>query len=164
MYYALTALDSSGAESGLSFTVRAAIPAGTNTNEVTLTGLSFSPGTAGFHVYRGLNPSQLLRIAANVAVATSYTDAGATPQLVGPPDANYDHANFYWRRELQPEAGATVFTGTTVGNSTLGMAANEFAGKSVRITRGTGATQERAVTGERREHRDGGAGVDGDSG
>ena len=81
-----------------------------------------------------------------MAVATTYTDAGATPELMGPPDANYDHANFYWRRELQPEAGATVFTGTTIGNSTLGMAADEFAGKSVRITRGTGAAQERAVT------------------
>ena len=41
LYYALTALDSSGAEGGLSFIVRATIPAGTNTNEVTLTGLSF---------------------------------------------------------------------------------------------------------------------------
>jgi len=87
------------------------------------------------------------RIAASVAVSTSFTDAGATPQLVGPPDSNYDHANFSWRRELQPEAGATVFTGTTIGNGTLGMAADEFAGKAVRITRGTGATQERAVTG-----------------
>jgi len=146
LYYALTALDSNGAESGLSFTVRATIPAGTNTNEVTLSGLTFSPGTAGFNVYRGLNPSQLLKIAANVAVATTYTDTGATPQLVGPPDPNYDHANFYWRQELQPEAGATVFTGTTVGNSTLGMTVNEFAGKAARITRGTGAAQERAVT------------------
>ncbi len=146
-YYALTALDSSGAESGLSFTVRAVISSGTNTNQVTLTGLNFSPGTAGFQVYRGLNPSQLLRIAANVAVSSTYTDAGATPQLGGPPDSNYDHANFYWRRELQPEAGATISSGTTVGNGKLGMAADEFKGKSVRITRGTGATQERAVTG-----------------
>ena len=147
LYYALTALDSSGAESGLSFTVRAAIPAGTSTNQVTLTGLSFSPGTASFQVYRGLNPSQLLRIAANMTVASTYTDTGATTQLASPPDGNYDHANFYWRRELQPEAGATVFGGTTVGNGALGMAANEFEGKSVRITRGTGAAQERAVTG-----------------
>ena len=147
LYYAVTAVDSGGAESGQSFTVRAAIPAGTNTNEVTLTGLSFSPGTSGFHVYRGLNPSQLLRIAANVAVAITYTDVGATPQLIGPPDANYDHANFYWRRELQPEAGATVFTGAMVGNGALGMAVDGFKGKSVRITRGTGATQERAVIG-----------------
>jgi hypothetical protein len=147
LYYALTALDPSAAESGLSFIVRAAIPPGTNTNEVMLTGLNFSPGTAGFNVYRGINPSQLLRIVAGSAVAGAYTDAGATPQLVGPPDSNYDHANFYWRRELQPEAGATVFSGMTVGNGTLGMLADEFKGKSVRITRGTGATQERAVTG-----------------
>ena len=34
---------------------------------------------------------------------------------------------------------------TTIGNSTLGMLANDFAGAVVRITRGTGATQERAV-------------------
>ncbi len=54
LYYALTALDSSGAESGLSFTVRAAIPAGTNTNEVSLTGLSFSPGTASFQCLPGI--------------------------------------------------------------------------------------------------------------
>jgi len=147
LYYALTALDSSGAESGLSFTVRASLPAGTNTNEVTLTGLSFSPETTGFNVYRGSSPSQLLRIAADAAVSTSYTDAGATPELVGPPDSNYDHANFSWRRELQPEASATVFTVTTIGNATLGMAADEFLGKSVRITRGTGATQERAIRG-----------------
>ncbi len=83
LYYALTALDSSGAESGLSFTVRATIPAGTNTNEVTLTGLSFSPETAAFNVYRGLNPSQLLRIAANVAVSASYTDCGSDAAVGG---------------------------------------------------------------------------------
>ncbi len=147
LYYAVTALDSSGAESGLSFTVRAAIPAGTDTNEVTLTGLSFSPGSAGFDVYRGVNPSQLLRIAANVTVATSYTDTGVVPELVGPPDRNYDHANFYWRRELQPEAGATVYTASTVGNGTLGMPEDGFKGNAVRITRGTGGTQERVITG-----------------
>ena len=47
LYYALTALDASGAESGLSFTVRAAIPAGTNTNEVTLTGSELFAGDGG---------------------------------------------------------------------------------------------------------------------
>lgn len=147
LYYAVTALDAGGAESGLSFIVRAQIPSGTNTNEVTLTGLSFSPGTAGFHVYRGLNPSQLLRIASNVAVAGTYTDAGATPQLTGPPDRNYDHANFYWRWELQPEVAAGIESATTIGNSTLGMLPDDFKGAKVRIRRGTGALQERAVTG-----------------
>ena len=125
----MSALDSSGAESGLSFVVRATIPAGTNTNEVTLTGFSFSPGTAGFHVYRGLNPSQLLRIAANVAVATSYTDAGATAQLVGPPDANYDHANFYWRLELQPEEVCDCIHGDDDRQQHAGDAGERFRGR-----------------------------------
>ncbi len=144
-YYAISGLDGSDGESGLSFTVPAKIPAGTNTNTVTLDGLSFSSGTAGFNVYRGINPLELLRIAANVAVAASYTDAGAASELQGPPDENYDHANFYWRMEQQPEAGAQTFSSTTVANSGLGMLTNEFAGALVRITRGKGAAQERAV-------------------
>ena len=145
VYYALSALDGSGGQSGLSFVVPATIPAGTTTNTVTLSGLSFSSGTAGFNVYRGLNPQELLLIASNVAVAATYTDAGATAQLIGPPDANYDHANFYWRLELQPEAVAQIYSSTTIGNNGLGMLANEFVGALVRITRGTGAAEERAV-------------------
>ncbi len=103
-YYAISALDGSGGESALSFTVPAKIPAGTNTNTVTLSGFSFSSGTAGFNVYRGINPLEVLLIGSNVAVASNYTDAGATAELQGPPDENYDHANFYWRLEQQPEA------------------------------------------------------------
>jgi hypothetical protein len=145
LYYALSALDGSGGESGLSFVVPANIPAGTSTNTVTLSALSFSSGTTGFNVYRGLNPQELLLIAANSAVGATYTDAGATSELQGPPDANYDHANFYWRLELQPEAVAQIYSSTTIGNSGLGMLSNEFAGALVRITRGTGAAQENAV-------------------
>lgn len=145
LYYAVSALDGSGGESGLSFSIPAAIPAGTNTNEVTLSDLSFSSGTAGFNVYRGPNPSELLLISGNTAIASSYTDTGATPQLIGPPDENYDHANFYWREELQPELVANIFSATTIGNSTLGMLPNDFVGAVVRITRGTGATQELPV-------------------
>jgi len=146
LYYAVSATDSGGAESGLSFGVRAKIPAGTSTNAVSLTGLSFSPGnTASFSVYRGSNPMELLRIAHAQAVATSFADAGATPELVGPPDANYNHANFYWRLELQPEENAGIHSTTTIGKSGLGMAVDNFKGALVRVTRGTGATQERVV-------------------
>ena len=145
LYYAMSAVDTAGAESGLSFAVRAKIPAGTNTNEVGLTGLSFSSGTVGFNVYRGVNPTELLLIAASIAVASSYTDTGATAQLVGPPDENYDHANFYWRLELQPEVVAGIHSATTIGNSTLGMLPNDFKGAVVRVRRGTGAAQERSV-------------------
>ena len=146
LYYAVAATDSDGAETGLSFAVRAKIPSGTSTNTVTLTGLSFSPGdTAGFSVYRGLNPIQLLRIVHNHAVASSYMDAGVALELVGPPDGNYNHANFYWRPELQPEANVEIHSATTIGKSGLGMSVDNFKSAIVRILRGTGATQERVV-------------------
>jgi hypothetical protein len=145
LYYAISAVDSTGAEGGLSFTVQATLPPTTNTNQVTLASFSFSASSAGFRVYRGLNPSQLLLIDSSTSLASSYTDSGAATQLEGPPDPNYDHANFYWRLELQPEEGVTTASATTIGNSTLGMLVNDFAGAVVRITRGTGATQERSL-------------------
>ena len=146
LYYAISGIDANAAESALSFIVPAKIPSGASTHSVTLTNLSFSAGTTGFDVYRGSNPSQLLRIAAGQAVATQFVDSGATSgELKGPPDENYDHANFYWRLELQPEEQATVQSATTIGNSTLQMIANERRGAVVRITRGKGAGQERVA-------------------
>jgi hypothetical protein len=144
-YYALSATDAQGSESDLSFTIRAVVPAGTNTNSVTLSGLSFSPAASGFRVYRGPNPSQLLRIADVNGVAASYTDSGAPAQDIGPPDEDYDHANFYYRLELQPEVNVDIHSANIVGNSALGMLPHDFDGGVVRITRGRGLGQERAV-------------------
>jgi hypothetical protein len=142
----VSATDANGVESGLSFAVRAKVPSGTNTNTVSLTGFSFSPGiTAGFSVYRGSNPIQLLRIAHGQAVSGSYTDTGGTAELVGPPDRNYNHANFFWRLELQPEANVEIHSTTTIGKSALGMLPDNFKGALVRVMRGAGATQERVV-------------------
>jgi hypothetical protein len=145
LYYAVSAVDSAAAESSLSFIVRATIPAGPNTNIVTLTGLSFPTAATAFDVYRGLSPTQLYRIATNHAIAAQFTDTGLTNLIVPPPDSNFDHANFYWRLELQPEYAATVESASSVGNNTLQMIANAYAGTIVRITRGTGAGQERAI-------------------
>jgi hypothetical protein len=147
VYYAVTAGDAAGQESSLSFVVRATIPDGTNTNTVTLEGLRFSSDATCFHVYRGRTPSQLRRIAANQTPAASVTDTGLAEQLVAPPDANYDHTNAYWRRELQPEATATLHSSTTVGDTTLNMEANAYRGAVVRIMRGKGVGQERTVAG-----------------
>ncbi len=146
LYYAVSAVDASGAESGLSFTVMANIPASTNTNQVTLVSLSFSVNATAFHVYRGLSPSQLVRIADGVAVAAQFVDAGAQAELKGPPDRNYDHANFYWRIELQPEEPVDLHSPTTIGNSTLNMLPSEYNGAAVRVTKGKGSGQERTVT------------------
>lgn len=145
LYYSVTATDTSGSETLPSFVVRAAVPAGSNTNRVTLSALSFSPATSSFHVYRGRNPWQMYRIAENVAIAASYTDSGAASILAGLPDDNFDHARFDWRLELHPETGATIFGTSTIGAGSLTLTPDEYAGMTVRITRGKGAGQERAI-------------------
>jgi hypothetical protein len=145
LYYGISAVDANGTESGLSFVAMASVPAGVNTNGVTLVSLSFSSTAASFDVYRGPNPTQILRIASNVAIADQFVDTGLTASLQGPPDYNYDHANFYWRLELQPPEQVSIYSATTVGNTTLNMAVNLYNGATVRITTGTGAGQERTV-------------------
>ena len=143
LYYAVSAVDSAGNESPLSFVVRAVI--GNDGSSVTLTGLSFSPGTSGFHIYRGTTPAALFRVASNQAPAAQFTDNGLPKQLVAPSDPNFDHANFYWRLELQGETAATIHSPTTIGNDSLQMTANRYRSMIVRITRGRGAGQERAI-------------------
>ena len=145
LYYAATAVSATGAEGNLSFIVRATIPAGPNTNTVTLTGLSFPSAATNFNIYRGLNPAELFRIASSQALVAQFTDAGLAEQIAPPPDSNFDHANFYWRLELQPEYTATIASADSVGNSTLEMPANIYQGMVVRITRGQGEGQERGV-------------------
>ncbi len=145
LYYAVSALDSAGNESALSFTILAWIPPGPNTNSVTLTGLSFGGSTVDFNVYRGPNPQQMGRIASNQALSTGFTDTGLPAQVWVPPDPAFDHANFYWRTELQPPFAATIATANTVGNSTAEMGGAIYAGMIVRILSGTGADQEYTI-------------------
>lgn len=146
LYYAVTAVDAFGGEGKTSFIVRATIPPGTNTNAVRLKEMSFSESAVGFHVYRGANPEQLLRIASNQPIAGSFVDGGLEAELVLPPDENFDHAKFYWRFELQPECAATTYSENTIGNSMLNMLENQHRGMIVRITRGRGAGQERVIS------------------
>ncbi|HEY1496052.1 MAG TPA: hypothetical protein VGF49_15980, partial [Candidatus Solibacter sp.] len=98
------------------------------------------------HVYRGATPAQLFRIASNLAVAAQFTDTGLDKELIAPIDPNFDHANFYWRMELQPEAAATIHGAASIGNSDIHMTENRYRGMTARITRGLGAGQERSIT------------------
>jgi hypothetical protein len=145
LYYAVSALGADGSESSLSFLVRAAIPPGTESNSLQLNGLSFAPATSGFHVYRGKNSVHLFRIASAQPVAASFIDTGLPNQLEAPPDENFDHANLYWRFELQPEQAATIHSLNTIGNETLEMPVNGYRGMVVRITGGKGRGQERSI-------------------
>jgi hypothetical protein len=145
LYYAVTALGAEGGESELSFTAKATIPAGGNTNTITLCGISLPQGATGMNVYRGRSPQELLQVGANLPPGTSYIDNGAAGTMAPPPDANYDHANFYWRMELLGEQSAGIATATSIGNAQLQMQPGEYAGQAVRIISGKGAGQERIV-------------------
>ena len=145
LYYAVSAVDSAENESALSFTVLVRVPPGANTNSITLTGLSFDTKAQSFNVYRGPNPQQMNRIASNCPLAGSFTDPGLPSQVWTPPDPAFDHANFYWREELQPPMAATIATANTVGNSIAEMGNVNYAGMIVRIISGTGADQEYTI-------------------
>ena len=145
LYYAISAIDGEGYESPLSFLVQARVPAGTDTNVVMLQGLSFSSNSVAFSVYRGPNPSQLRRIDSSVAIAATYSDLGSSGELVGAPDENFDHANFYWRMERVVETAATLVSATTIGKEDLGLLPNEHRGATVLITEGKGVRQERTI-------------------
>jgi hypothetical protein len=143
LYYAISGKDAAGNEGALSFIVRAKV-----TNEassVILQCLSFAPGTASFNVYRGNTPAHLFRIASDQDVTERFTDTGLPKEIVAPPDPNFDHANFYWRSELQPETAATIHSTNAVGNGSLEMTGNRCRGMVARITRGRGAGQERTI-------------------
>jgi Putative phage tail protein len=144
LYYTVSGVNSAGGEGLLSFIVTASILA--DGSSVTLTGLSFTSDTVTFNVYRGVTPSELFLIATAQAIAAQFIDTGLTDELIAPPDPNFDHANFYWRMEEQPETAVTIFSAATVGNSTLQMAANSYLGMTARITRGTGAGQEASIS------------------
>jgi hypothetical protein len=143
-YYAASGFNAEG-EGCLSFIIRADIPDGANTASVRLKELHFGGGSSAFNVYRGVNPAQLYRIAEAVPIASEYVDAGASASAGSPPDANYHHANFYWRLEHVPACTAEIVTPTTIGNSTLALTPNEFRGKLLRIHSGKGSGQERTV-------------------
>lgn len=145
LYYAVSAVDSAGNEGPLSFTVPASVPTGTNTNSVSITGLSFPSIAVGFHMYRGVSPQMLYRIASNVPLGSSYTDTGLPLQPIGPPDPSFDHANFYYRYEYAGPFIANIFSGTTIGSADMGASTRAYVGMVVRIIEGTGRGQERAI-------------------
>jgi hypothetical protein len=142
LYYAISGKDGNGNEGRLSFIVRAVVTE--EGSSVTLTGLSFAHRTSTFTVYRGTTPAQLFRIACDQEIADRFIDTGLEKQLAAPPDPNFDHANFYWRLELQPESAVTLHSTTTVGGP-VEMTPNRYRGMVARITRGRGAGQERTI-------------------
>ncbi|HEX3685771.1 MAG TPA: hypothetical protein VHU83_24785 [Bryobacteraceae bacterium] len=130
----------------MSFTVPATVPTGSGLNSVVISGLSFPVTAAAFNVYRGTTPQLLYRIATNQPLNASYMDTGAAPQPIGPPDASFDHANFYYRFEYAGPYPATIVSSTTIGWADMAATASAYKGMVVRIIEGTGRSQERTIT------------------
>lgn len=145
-YYAVTAVDSAGNEGPLSFTVPATTPSASNTNGVAIANLSFPNGTASFDVYRGTTPQMLYRIKSNAALSNTFVDTGYSPLPYGPPDASFDHANFYYRYENAGPLPVTSATATTLSCTELGATNLAYVGMVVRIMEGTGQGQERTIS------------------
>jgi hypothetical protein len=145
LYYSVSSQGTDGSESGLSFLVFAPIPAGSTTNTVTLTGLSFPSTAVGFCVYRGATPSNLFQIAASQPLAATFVDSGLPLTTVLPPDPSYDHADFYWRLELEPPTTATTYSSSSIGSSILQMIPGSYSGMVARVISGTGVSQERVI-------------------
>jgi hypothetical protein len=141
-YYSISAVDAVGNEGAISFTASIALPAGPNTYAVTISQLSFPANSATFHVYRGFNPQALYRIASNVPLAPTFTDAGFPLMSIGPPDASFDHANFYYRYEYAGPFEATAFSAATITCADMGATVAAYTGFLVRIISGTGHGQE----------------------
>jgi len=146
-YYAVTSVDATG-EGPLSFTVSAVIPPGTNTNMVVLRGLSFPASAISFNVYRGTTPQLLYRIESIVRpLPNQFTDTGLfPPQPIGPPDASFDHANFYYRYQYAGPFTTTASSPTTISQDNLGAIGVSYAGRVVRIMAGKGSGQERSIS------------------
>lgn len=144
-YYAVSALDNQGKEGPLSFTVPATTPS-SNSNGVVIANLSFPSGTASFNVYRGTTPQMLYRIATNQAESSTFLDTGLPALPFGPPDASFDHANFYYRYENAGPFPVFSATSTTITCADLGATPLAYIGMAVRITEGIGQGQERTIS------------------
>ena len=147
-YYAVSAVDTQGQEGPLSFTIKASIASLGDFNAVILKSLSFPANSATFNVYRGTSPQLLYRIATNTPVATSFVDSGQTAQPLGPPDGNFDHANFYYRFEVAGPLNVTAKSASKSGLNCHDLSATPaaYTGMLVRIVEGSGAGQERSIT------------------
>ena len=145
-YYAVSAVDQAGGEGALSFTASIHLPAGPNTYAVTIKELSFPATSTGFNVYRGSSPQLLYRIASNVALSDAFPDAGLPILPIGPPDASFDHANFYYRYEYAGPFATTAATASSISSADMGATAAAYTGFTVRISDGMGQGQERSIS------------------
>ena len=122
LYFQLCATDSDGNLSAPSQTIMASIPAGTNTNTVTIPKLGWQAGTAGYMVFGGSSSLLLARQATGSGQPSSIviTGDGSTPNGLeyisnsGPPDLNAATINCQVKRVIH----SGIFAGQVASRST----------------------------------------------
>ena len=98
LYYAFTAV-TGGIRSFIGKKLSITIPAGTNTNTVTVNGIDFG-GSAQMEVFRGTDPLVLRRLTGHpISVAQPFTDTGFATEAQAPPDPAVAFFRAKWRQD-----------------------------------------------------------------
>ena len=137
LYYAVTALDSAGAESRISQVVQVLTGAMESGFSVTINGLTTPAGAAGLRVYRGQSAFDLLYLTDIAAGLASWTDQGGDVSPKRPPDPRYDHADFYWREELGGQLTIESLSNDTIVVPDGNYQTDQFAGSAITVVTGS---------------------------
>jgi len=145
LYYAVTAVDSAGAESRISQVIQIVTGAMETGFSVTLSGLAAPTGATAMRVYRGERVFDLLYLADIAVNLTSWTDQGCDLSPMRPPDPRYDHANFYWRAELTASLPISSLSGETIVVPDGGYQTDQFAGSTLIVVSGSSKDWQTSV-------------------
>ena len=101
-FYFFVAVDASGLLSPAGLAIQVDVPAGTNTNQVTLTGIGvFDQFAAKYQVYRAQDdPSVPLQILGSTAMpggVFTFTDTGLATSNILPPVSGFTATRLYWK-------------------------------------------------------------------
>jgi hypothetical protein len=116
-YVAIAAADADGKLSSLSRPVTVYVPAGTDTNTITVSDLSWDAGAAGHYVFAGTNPSALSFQRDGSDTPASITLGTISAANFGPPDTEFDRYRIRIKREIHGGLWGTsvlAVTSTTI--------------------------------------------------
>lgn len=114
------------------------VPAGTNTNTVTVPGVQWQPGTVNYSVYIGTDPFRPLYQSTSVGTPASVTVTTASANLASRPmpDPEFDAVEVRLKRVLRAgvrTVAPTAATATTITVAGAGWTTNEWAGYDVTL-------------------------------
>ena len=129
-------VDTNGAVSSVTNGTKVSVPAGTNTNTITVSGLQWDPATAAHYVFIGPSWLPVCTGGPTTGAPSSITITGfaATMGAIPTPDSEFDTLRLKIKRV--PHPGVFYVEPTTIGTSTVqvagaGWTTNQWAGRIV---------------------------------